>query len=86
MFASAHRSRPTGWLEVSTPSRRRSGAVVVPLVAAGADLLGRLQVDQRLQHELHGFTHDVEVSAGAERVEEFGKGRLVEGDRGLLLV
>ena len=61
------------------------GAGVVALVAGGADHLGRLQIDEGLQHELHRLTQEVEVAAGAKSIEKLGKGRLVEGHRGDLL-
>jgi len=57
------------------------GAGVVALVAGGADLLAGLQVDEGLEDELHRLAHEVEVSAGAERVEQVGQGRLVKGHR-----
>jgi hypothetical protein len=40
------------------------------LVRAGADLLGGLQVDQRLGDELHAGADDVEVAAGAQCVQQ----------------
>ena len=58
--------------------RARLGA----LVTAGADHLRRFQVDERLQHELHRFAEHIHVAAGAQRVEQIGQGRLVEGHRG----
>jgi len=47
------------------------------LVAVGTDDLGGFHFDEGLQHQLHGFAQDVEVPAGTERVEEFGKDRLI---------
>ena len=55
---------------------------VAAFVAAGADVLGRFQLDERLQHELHRLAHEVQVAAGAQRVEQLGQGRLIEGHRG----
>ena len=60
-----------GQLYVAGPGRPQpgaaavamGGAVVGALVAAGADLLGRLQVDEGLQHELHGLPQEVEVAS-----------------------
>ncbi len=59
------------------------GAGVGALIAGSTDLVGGLQVDEGLQHQLHGLAHEVEVAAGAERIEEFGQCRLVKGHRGL---
>ncbi len=80
-----------GQLHVTGLGRQHPGAAAVAmggtgvaaLVAGGTDLLGGLQVDEGLQHELHGLSHEVEVSAGAQRVEEVGQCRLVKGHRGL---
>ena len=47
------------------------------LVALGADLGGRLGLDQGLEHELHALADDVDVTAGADRVEQFVQVRLV---------
>jgi hypothetical protein len=58
------------------------GASIAALVAGSTDLLGGLQVDEGLEHELHRLAHEVQVAAGAERVQKLGKGRLVEGHRG----
>ena len=82
-----------GQLHVAGLGRQQSGAaavavggaIVVALVGSGADHLRQLQVDEGLQHELHGLAHEVEVSAGAEGVEKVGQGRLVKGHRGVLL-
>jgi hypothetical protein len=38
-----------------------------------------------LQHELHGLPQEVQIPARAQRVEQVGEGRLVEGHRGDLL-
>ena len=51
------------------------------LVAGGADHLGCLQFDQRLQHQLHRPAHEVQIAARAQCVEQFGQGRLVKGHR-----
>ena len=48
-------------------------------------MLVGFQLDQRLQHQLHRLAHEVDVAAGAQRVEQLGQGRLVEGHRGVLL-
>jgi hypothetical protein len=52
------------------------------LVAAGADLLGGLGLDQGLQHQREAFADDVQVAAGAQCIQQLGQGRLVEGHRG----
>jgi hypothetical protein len=41
------------------------GAGVSPLVAAGADVLGGLGVDQRLQHQPECLTDDIQATASA---------------------
>jgi hypothetical protein len=48
---------------------------------AGADHLGRLGLDQGLEHELHTLADDVDVAAGADRVEQAGHVRLGQGHR-----
>jgi hypothetical protein len=48
-------------------------------------VLGRFELDQLLQHELHRVAHEVDVAARAQRVEQLGQGRLVKGHRGVLL-
>ena len=40
-------------------------ALGAALIAAGADRLGRLQLDQGLQHQLHARAQHVEVAARA---------------------
>jgi hypothetical protein len=55
------------------------------LVAAGADLLGSLRLDQRLQHQRQAFTNNIQVPAGAQCIQQLGQGRLVQGHRGELL-
>jgi hypothetical protein len=52
-----------------------------PLEPAGADVLGRLRVDQRLQHELDALADHVQVPAGADRVEQAGHVKLGQGHR-----
>ena len=55
------------------------------LVTAGADLLGRLQFDQLLQHEPDRVTDEIDTFAGAERVQQFRHDRLGQGHRWVLL-
>jgi hypothetical protein len=50
--------------------------LVGPLVPAGADRLGGLELDQLLEDELHRVAQDVLAAAGADRVEQLGQGRL----------
>ncbi|HEX8770823.1 MAG TPA: hypothetical protein VF711_08655 [Acidimicrobiales bacterium] len=50
-----------------------------------ADLLGRFHVDEGLQQELHRLAHEVEISAEAQGVKQFGQGGLIKGHRGRLL-
>jgi hypothetical protein len=61
------------------------GARVAAFVAAGADVLGGFELDQFLHHHAHGVTDQVDAVAGAQRVEKFGQGRLVESHRCVLL-
>jgi hypothetical protein len=55
------------------------GAGVAALVEAGADHLGDLGLDEGLEHEFHALADDVDVAAGADRVEQAGHVRLGEG-------
>jgi hypothetical protein len=55
------------------------------LVTVGADHLGRLGLDQRLQHHGQSLTNDVQVTAGTQRVQQISNGRVVQGHRGGLL-
>ena len=57
------------------------GAGVASFVGTSTELLGGLGFDECLQHQAHGLTEQVEVSTGAQRVEQVGQGRLVEGHR-----
>jgi hypothetical protein len=52
------------------------GARVGALVTGCADLAGRLELDQLLHHHAGGVTDQVDAVASAERVEQFGQGRL----------
>jgi hypothetical protein len=56
-----------------------------PLVTVGADHLGRFGVDQCLQDHGQPLADDVEITAGAQRVQQISNGRLVQGHRGGLL-
>jgi hypothetical protein len=62
------------------------GAGVSRLVAVGADVLGGLGVDQRLQHQPECLTDDIQATTDAQRRQQVGHGRLVKGHRGELLV
>jgi hypothetical protein len=67
-------------LEVHVPGLGRPQTIPVPvplggpsarpLESLGSDLGGGLGVDQGLEHELHPPAHHVDVSAGADRVEQ----------------
>ena len=69
----------------------RSGTVAFgdtvggPFVAGGADHLCGFGFDQFLEHEPHGLAHQIDAVAGAERLEQFGHGRLGQGHRCELL-
>jgi hypothetical protein len=54
-------------------------------VAAGADHLGGLGVDQRLQHQRQRFADNIQATTGAQRRQQVGHGRLLKGHRGELL-
>ena len=58
------------------------GALLGALIGPGADVLGRLGVDQRLQHQSKTLADEVEVTAGAQCIKQLGQGRLAEGHRG----
>jgi len=57
------------------------GAPLRAFIALGADRLGRFQLDEGLQHDLHGIAEHIHVAAGTQRVQQVGQGRLVKGDR-----
>jgi hypothetical protein len=61
------------------------GALLSALIAVGADVLGGLGVDQRLQDQRERLADEVEVTAGAQRIQQISNGRLVQGHRGGLL-
>ena len=46
-----------------------------------ADELCDLGVDQRLEHHLHARAHDIDITIGADRVEQFHQVRLGQGHR-----
>ena len=46
------------------------------LVHAGADHLGRFDLDELLQHETHGLADQIDTVTGTERVQQLGNGRL----------
>ena len=50
-------------------------------VAGGADLFGRFDLDQLLQHQLHGVADQIDAFTGTERVQELGHDRLRQGHR-----
>jgi hypothetical protein len=92
-FDTSHSELGNVQLDITSLGRQqpRSAAVAVggpagaALVAVGADLLGGLGIDQRLQHQPERFTDDVQATAGAQRCKQVGHGRLVKGHRGELL-
>jgi hypothetical protein len=61
------------------------GALLAPLIGPSADVLGGLGLDQRLEHQGEPFADDVQVTAGAQCIQQVGQGRLAEGHRGGLL-
>jgi hypothetical protein len=61
-------------------------ALLAGLIGPGADVLGGLGLDQRLQHQGERFADEVEVTAGAQCIEQLGQGRLAEGHRATPLV
>jgi len=69
----------------------RAGAVAVsdtglgPLIAVGADPLGRFDLDQLLHHQPDRVADQLNAFAGTERVQQLGQDRLSQGHRWLLL-
>ncbi len=57
------------------------GARLGALVAAGADVLGRLRLDQGLQHELDALADHVDVATSADRVQQLVHVRLGQRHR-----
>ena len=57
------------------------GALVRTLVAAGADRLGRLEIDQLLEHEGDPTPDEIQALAGPDRIQQLGQGRLWQGHR-----
>ena len=53
--------------------------VVGALIPAGADHLGRLGLDQLLQHDAHRLADQIDAVTGTERVQQLGQGRLGQG-------
>jgi hypothetical protein len=51
-------------------------------MASGADRFGRFRVDERLEDHLHARADQINITTGAERVEELGQVKLGEGHRG----
>ncbi len=51
----------------------------------GPDHGGRLRIDQRLEHRLHGAAHHITAIGGLEHIEKLHQGRLVKGHRVHLL-
>jgi hypothetical protein len=50
-------------------------------VGFGADHLGCFGVGQRLEHQLHRTSNDIEITASANRVEQIANIRIREGHR-----
>jgi hypothetical protein len=48
-------------------------------VKAGADHLGRLRVDQCLEHQLDALADHLDVAAGADHLQQLGKVIMGEG-------
>jgi hypothetical protein len=82
-----------GDLQVHVPGLRRQqpgpvavavrGAALGALVRGSANLLGRLQVDQGLEHYLHRLAHEIEIAARTQRVEQLGRGKTGQGPSAL---
>ena len=69
--------------EQALPGAVAPGAALLgALVAGGTDALGRLGLDQRLEHQLHALADHIDVSAGANRVQQVGKVGVGQGHRG----
>ena len=50
-------------------------------MGAGADHLGRLRLDQRLEHHLDALADQVDVAAGANHLEQLGQVIMGQGHR-----
>src|SRR5579875_443288 len=76
-----------GRQRLSTRSVAMGHTGVASLVAAGADLLGGLSLDELLQGPLGELTDEIGAVSGAERVEQLRQGRIGQSHRcGLLVV
>ena len=54
------------------------GALLGPLIRAGADVLGGLGVDQRPQHQREPPADDIQITTGTQCIKQVGQGRLTE--------
>jgi hypothetical protein len=80
-----------GDLDRQVPSSRGDGLVPGPvapggaglgaLVRVGADVRGRLRVDQRLQDGVQQPAHQLTIIGAAQRLGQLEQGRLVQGHR-----
>ena len=52
-----------------------------PFMRARTDHLGRFDIDQRLEHQLHRTTNNIEITPSTDRVEQLDNVRLSEGHR-----
>ncbi len=55
------------------------------LVAPGADHLGRLGLDQFLEHQAHRLADQIEAVTSTEHLEQLGQDRIIKGHRCSLL-
>jgi hypothetical protein len=61
-----------GIFNSTSPALVASNGSRAPLrqfVALGADHVGRLGIDQRLQHEFDTLADDIDIATGADRVQ-----------------
>jgi len=54
------------------------GALLGPLIRAGADVLGGLGVDQRPQHQREPLADDIQVTTGTQCIQQLRQGRLTD--------
>ena len=69
-------STSPAWVDSSRPRCRcDGGALLAALIGTSADVLGGLGIDQRLEHQGEPFADAVQVTAGAQCIQQLGQGR-----------
>ena len=86
VFGDLHRKVPRGRGDhLGAGAVALGGSGVVLLVHAGADVLGGLGIDERLEDRVEQGAHELAVIGGAHRFGQLEQGRLVQGHRVVLL-